>query len=91
MNKIKITSGDQAQRMIYAGDIKEGTLIYCTDGIFEVTAINECAERKSDCWATLKEVFSVFDDRHGTFDHLSEEEYFWTCYDFVGKEVNWDI
>lgn len=83
MNMIKITSADQAQRMIYAGEIKEGTLIHCTNGLFEITAINECAERKSDCWATLKELIS---DEYRE-DYLSDDEYFWTCYDFVGKEV----
>lgn len=83
---MRITSADQAQRLIYGMKIKEDTLIFCPEGVFQVTAINECAEKKSECWATLKECLS--DELRE--DYLSDEDYFWTCYDFVGKEVTYE-
>lgn len=78
-----LNSRQAARRAIETGEIKVGTWITFTEGVFQVTEVYD--PNNYDLVVDAKEV--MFDEDDPDNYYLSEDENRWTLADLVGAEI----
>lgn len=83
---MKITSSKQAAELIKDSSIKEGTQLYFTAGVYEITEIYH-GSRTGEAAGEYAEVYSDINEETGEEVETLQEAQRFTLQDLIGGEV----